>query len=448
MLRFIARRFESASTNQLSSGENMNSRQRIEAAIRHERPDRVPLDLGATPVSGMHVSTVYKLRQALGLDEPGTPVKVVEPYQMLGEIKSDLLDAVGADAVGLPGPRDFFGCPLADWKPWTAFDGTPLLVPGGLNTETNAAGDIFAFPQCDRSSPPCAKMPKGGYYFDTIERQQPIDDDNLNVEDNLEEFAPVSDETLKYFARESQRLAEESERAIVANFGGTAFGDIALVPATWLKRPKVIRGIEEWYVSTVARYDYVYEVFSRQCEIALGNLDKFHEAVGERISVVFLTGTDFGTQNGPFISPAAYRRLYQPFHRRLNDWIHENTTWKTFMHSCGSIAGLLPDIIDAGFDVINPVQCSAAAMDPQNLKDRFGDKITFWGGGIDTQKTLPFGAPDDVRREVARRIEIFSPGGGFVFNSVHNIQANIPVENLLAMYDEVDRTFVISKDAG
>ncbi len=417
----------------------MNSRQRIEAAINHQQPDRIPLDLGATPVSGMQVSSVYLLRQALGLDEPGTPVKVVEPYQMLGEIKPDLLDAIGADAVGLPGPRDFFGCRHTDWKPWTTFDSTPILVPAELNTEPDANGNILAYPEGDISVPGSARMPKGGYYFDTIERQDPIDDDNLNVEDNLEEFGPISDETLQYFAAEARRLRQQSDRAIVANFGGTAFGDIALVPATWLKHPKGIRAVEEWYVSTITRFDYVYELFTRQCEIALGNLAKLHDAVGDLVSIAFLTGTDFGTQNGLFIGPPAYRKLYQPFHRRLNDWIHENTSWKTFMHSCGSIVDLLPDIIDAGVDIINPVQCSAAGMDPQVLKDRFGDKITFWGGGIDTQKTLPFGSPDDVQREVAQRLKIFGPGGGFVFNSVHNIQAKTPVENLVALFEAAAR---------
>jgi uroporphyrinogen-III decarboxylase len=152
---------------------------------------------------------------------------------------------------------------------------------------------------------------------------------------------------------------------------------------------------------------------------------------------VFITGTDFGTQNGPFISPASYRRLYQPFHRRVNDWVHEHTTWKTFCHSCGSIVALLPDLIDAGFDILNPVQCSAAGMDPQTLKDTFGERITFWGGGVDTQKTLPFGTPAEVREEVRQRIEVFGRGGGFVFNTVHNVQANTPAENLVALYEAV-----------
>jgi hypothetical protein len=415
----------------------MNSRERIETTLRHEPPDRVPLDLGASPVTGMYVSSVYLLRQALGLDTPGTPVKVIEPYQMLGEIRPDLMDALGVDVVGLEGSRTFFGFESKDWKPWTTFDGTPVLVPGGFNTEPEPNGDILMYPEDDRSAPPSARMPNGGFYFDTIIRQEPIDENRLNVEDNLEEFGPITDEELKHFARRIARLCEQSDRAILANFGGTAFGDIALVPAPWLKHPKGIRDVEEWYVSTAARFDYVHELFDRQCEIALANLAKIHDVVGDRVTVVFITGTDFGTQNGPFISRRSYCELYKPFHRRVNDWVHEHTSWKTFIHSCGSIVGLLPDILDAGFDILNPVQCSAAGMDPRTLKDRFGDRITFWGGGVDTQKTLPFGTPEQIRREVHERIDIFGRGGGFVFNPVHNVQAGTPQENLVALYEAV-----------
>ena len=180
----------------------------------------------------------------------------------------------------------------------------------------------------------------------------------------MEEFGPISTADLEYYAAEIKRLGGQSDRAILANFGGTAFGDIALVPAPWLKHPKGIRDIEEWYVSTAARFDYVYEVFQRQCEIGLENLAKIYDVVGDRVSVIMVTGTDFGTQSGLFISPASYRKLYQPFHRRVNDWIHEHTPWKTFIHSCGSVITLLPDLIEAGFDVLNPVQCSAVGMDP------------------------------------------------------------------------------------
>jgi len=415
----------------------MNSRQRVLAALNHQQPDGVPLDLGASPVTGMHASSVYQLRQALRLDPPGTPIKVVEPYQMLGEIGLDLIEALGVDVVPLGSPRTMFGFRTEGWKPWTLFDGTPVLVPGAFNTQPEPNGDILMYPEGDRSAPPSGRMPKGGFYFDTIVRQGPIDDAKLKPEDNLEEFGPVSDADLEHFARQADRLWGETDKALLANFGGTAFGDIALVPAPFLKRPRGIRDVAEWYMSTVTRFDFVYEVFRRQCDIALANLARIHEAVGDRVSAVFITGTDFGTQSGPFIGPAMYRKLYQPFHRRVNDWVHEHTAWKTFIHSCGSVVALLPDIVEGGFDILNPVQCSAVGMDPQTLKDRFGAQVTFWGGGVDTQKTLPFGTPDEVRREVRQRIDIFGRGGGFVFNTVHNVQARTPAENLLAMYQTV-----------
>ena len=320
----------------------MNSRERVEIALNHQEPDRVPLDLGASPVTGMHVSTVYKLRQALKLDPPGTPVRVIEPYQMLGKIGPDLRDALGVDVVGLSSPRTMFGYPLAGWKAWTFFDGTPVLVPGDFNTKPEPNGDILMYPQGDTAAQPSGRMPAGGFYFDAIVRQQEIDEDQLDPADNLEEFAPVSDKDLDYFERESQRLFSETDQAILANFGGTGFGDIALVPAVQLKDPRGIRDMEEWYMSTVSRRDYVWQVFEKQCEIGLENLRRIYARVGERVSVLFVTGTDFGTQNGPFISPQTYRDLYQPFHKASTTWVHENTAWKTFIHSCGSVVRLYP----------------------------------------------------------------------------------------------------------
>jgi hypothetical protein len=415
----------------------LTSRERVQLALNHQEPDRLPLDLGGSVVTGMQVSSVYKLRQALKLDPPGMPVKVIEPYQMLGEIKPDLIEALGVDVVSLASTKTLFGFRNEGWKPWTIFDGTPVLVPEGFNTEPEPDGDILMYPEGDRSAPPSGRMPKGGFYFDTIIRQPPIDESKLNPEDNLEEFSPISDTDLAYFQREAERLYAETDKAILANFGGTGFGDIALVPAPWLKYPKGIRDVAEWYMSTVTRRDYVYRVFERQCEIALANLERLYQAVGDRATAVFVTGTDFGMQIGTFISPRTYRELYQPFHKQLNDWIHQHTPWKTFIHSCGSVAALIPDFIEAGFDILNPVQTSAADMGPRQLKERFGDRITFWGGGVDTQRTLPFGTPEQVRAEVRERLRIFGPGGGFVFNTIHNVQARVPVENLLALYETV-----------
>ncbi|MFA5043342.1 MAG: uroporphyrinogen decarboxylase family protein [Kiritimatiellia bacterium] len=414
--------------------QTMTSRERVRLALDHKEPDRVPLDLGASAVTGMHVSMVYRLRQALGLGQPGTPVKVVEPYQMLGEIAPDLMDALGVDVAGLPGPTALFGFKNENWKTWTMADGTPTLVPEGFNTTPEPNGDLLQYPEGDRSVPPSGRMPEGGHFFDSIIRQPPLDEDRLRVEDNLEEFGQISEETLAYFQREAERLHTQTDKAILANFGGTAFGDIALVPAPWLKHPKGIRDIEEWYVSTQARPDFIHKIFERQCEIALANLAKIHQVVGNRVTAVFLTGTDFGCQNGPFISLESYRRLFKPFHRAVNDWIHRHTTWKTFMHSCGSVRVFIPDFIEAGFDILNPVQCSATGMEPEALKDQYGDRITFWGGGVDTQWVLPFGTPAEVRRQVHERLRCFAPGGGFVFDAIHNIQAGTPLANVQALY--------------
>ena len=415
----------------------MTSRERVELALQHQEADRVPLDLGGSGVTGMQVDTVYQLRQALHLDDASTPVKVLEPYQMLGEIKPDLMDALGIDVIGLGMPATLFGFKNEGWKPWTTFAGTPVLVPGGFNTEPDENGDILMYPEGDRSVPPSGRMPNGGFYFDAIVRQPPVDDDNLNVQDNLEEFGPISDDDLEYLGVEAERLYSQTDKAILASFGGTAFGDIALVPAMWLKHPRGIRDIEEWYVSTKIRRDYIHDVFERQCALGIENLRRIHDAVGERVTAVFVTGTDFGAQNGPFISPNSYRDLFKPFHCQVNKWIHQHTTWRSFIHSCGSVRALIPDFIDAGFDILNPVQCSAAGMVPEELKQEFGDRVTFWGGGIDTQRTLPFGSPDDVRTEVLNRLRTFGAGGGFVFNTTHNVQARVPVENVLALYQTV-----------
>ncbi len=413
----------------------MNSRERVQLTLNHQQPDQIPLDLGAGFQTGMHVQMVYKLRQALKLDPPGTPVKIIEPYQNLGEIKADLLEAIGGDVVGVNPPGTMFGYKCENWKEWEYFDGTPVLIPEHYNTEPEANGSILMWPDGDKSVPPSGVMPENGYFFDAIVRQPPLDDATLNVEDNLEEFEPISEEDLAYFGREVDRLYSETDKAVYANFGGTAFGDIALVPATWLKHPKGIRDIEEWYVSTLTRKAYVYEVFERQCEIVLGNLQKIFDVVGNRVDVVFLTGTDFGGQNAPMISVNSYSGLFKPFHKRLNDWIHENSTWKTFMHTDGSLLPLIPHFIEAGFDILNPIQWTAKDMSPVELKRAFGEELVFWGGGVDTQGTLPFGTPDEVRQEVRARIEEFRPGGGWIFNTVHNVVANVPVENLLAMYD-------------
>jgi hypothetical protein len=410
----------------------ITSVERLKKTLNHEQPDRVPVDFGATHVTGISVWAVIKLRNAV-LGEAKPIVKVVEPYQMLGEIDDTLRDALGIDTMGAYSDATMFGFENKDWKPFTLHDGTEVLVPGGFNLTSNERGDLFVHPEGDTSNPPSGRMPKGGYYFDAIPRQNPVDDSKLNPADNLVEFGPLTENRIFGFAAKAKRAASLQKGAVLS-VPGTGFGDIALVPAMWLKQTPGIREVEEWYISTIARRDYVYRVFEGQLEIALKNLQTLIQALGKDVQVAFVTGTDFGTQRGPFISPEAYRDLYKPFHRKVNDFIHAHSDWKTFIHSCGSVLDLIPDFIDAGFDILNPVQCSAAGMDPSRLKNEFGKDLVFWGGGADTQMTLAFGTPDQVVREVRDRIRIFGRGGGFVFDAIHNIQATTPIENMLAMF--------------
>jgi hypothetical protein len=293
------------------------------------------------------------------------------------------------------------------------------------------------YPEGDTSASPSGRMPNGGYFFDSIIRQQPIDEDKLDPADNLEEFGLLSEEDIAFYRQKRQWFDQRGQFGSILVIPGTAFGDIALVPAPFLKHPKGIRDVEEWYVSTVLRRDYVYQVFERQCEIALENIETLIDLFGDVVQVALITGTDFGTQRGLFVSVDTYRDLFKPFHKQVNDLIHAKTNWKTFTHSCGSVWDLIPDFIEAGFDILNPVQCSAAKMTPQELKKEFGAHIVFWGGGVDTQKTLPFGTPDEVYREVRERIEIFNDSGGFVFNTIHNIQGNTPIENVQALFKAI-----------
>ncbi len=412
----------------------MTSRQRIRSTLDHRQPDRVPIDFGSTAVTGIHVGRVAALREHYGLSR--TPVKVHEPYQMLGWVDDDLADAMGIDTVCVPPRNTMFGFPAADWKPWRMNDGLEVLVPGRFNTTVDANGDTLIYPEGDLSAPPSGRMPKDGFYFDAIVRQEPVVEEQLDPRDNLEEFGPVSEADLQHFQREVKR-ASSTGRAVVATFGGLAFGDIALVPAPWMKRPKGIRDIAEWYITTVKRPAYVHAIFERQAEIAVDNLARIHASVGDAIDAVLVCGTDFGTQTSSFCSVETLRELYMPYYRRVNDWIHSHTTWKTMKHSCGAVEKFIPTFIESGFDILNPVQCSASGMEPGALKANHGERITFWGGGIDTQKLLPFGTPGQVRDQVLSRCETFAGGGGFVFNAIHNIQAGTPVENIVAMLGAV-----------
>ena len=412
----------------------MTSRERVRAALAHRAPDRVPLDLGGTFVTGIHVSCVAALRDYYGLEK--RPVKVIDPGQMLGEVDEELKRILGVDVEGVFRRMTRFGFPAEDWKTWRMPDGLEVLVPGRFHVSRDENGDVLMHPQGDLEAAPSARMPRDGYFFDPIIRQEPIDEERLDPRDNLEEFTRLAEEELAHLEAEARRAAATG-RAVVASFGGTSLGDVAIVPGVGLKHPKGIRDIAEWYISTRARRDYIHRVFEGQCEVALANFERLAARLGDAVDVINLCGTDFGAQQSSFCSVATFRELWLPYYQRLTRWIHEHTRWKVFKHSCGAVEKFLPSFIEAGFDILNPVQCSAAGMEPERLKRAYGERLVFWGGGVDTQQVLPFGAPAQVREQVLRRCEIFAGGGGFVFNTVHNIQARTPVENLVAMIEAV-----------
>jgi hypothetical protein len=415
----------------------MTPKQRLQATLNHQQPDRVCVDFGATPVTGIHVSALSRLRRRV-LGDDAWRVKAIEPYQMLGEVDDALRYALGIDVLGVIPRRSMFATEARDWKPFRLFDGTEALVSGDFNTTVDpATGDLLIYPEGDRSVPPSGRMPQGGYFFDSIIRQPPVDDDHLNPDDNCEEFGLLSAADLAYYREQVQRLDANPDSGAILIVPGAAFGDIALVPAPFLKHPRGIRDVEEWYISTAARVDYVKAIFDKQLEYALQNIQTLIDLFGDRVQAAMITGTDFGTQRGPFISNAAYRDLFQPYHIAVNKLIHEQSNWKTFIHSCGSVFDLIPDFIEAGFDILNPVQCSAVKMEARTLKQEFGQQITFWGGGVNTQQTIARGTPQETYREVRERIEIFNDGGGFVFNSIHNTQGNTPPENILAMFQAI-----------
>jgi len=412
----------------------MTGKEKLKNSLNHKNGP-VPIDFGGSSTSGMHCSVVAELREYYGLEKK--PVKIHEPYQMLGYIGTDLQEAMGVDLIGIMPRNTMFGFPLKGWKEWRTPWGQEVLVPGGFNV-TIDSGDLYIYPQGDLSVPPSGHMPSGGYFFDSIIRQQPIDNEKLNAEDNLEEVKLFDDDDLDYY-RIACAEAAATDKGLIINFGGTAFGDISEIPGPGLKYPKGIRDITEWYISTLIRQDLIHEIYKKRLKIVIRNLEMVFKVVGNTPDAVFVCGTDFGTQTSQFCSLDTYEELWAPYYKEMNGWIHKNTEWKTFKHSCGAVEPFLQSFIESGFDIINPVQCSAVGMEPEHLKSAYGDKITFWGGGIDTQHTLPFGTPDEVKAEAESRLAVFSENGGYVFNAIHNIQAKTPISHVVALLETAHR---------
>lgn len=412
----------------------MNSRERIKTTLDHQEPDAVPMDFGSTSCTTMHVSCVAALRDHYGLKQQ--PVKVAEPYIMSGFFDQDLLQAMGCDVLAISNYGTAYGFDHERWKEWDYF-GQTVLVPEGFQVTENETGGYDIYPQGDTSVLPAGRMPKNGFFFDAINREPPYEDaDDLDYRDNLEEHQLITDEELAYYQREAE-LAAATDWAVLGEIGYIGLGDVGGISGPGLKHPKGIRSIDGWFMAPILYPEYVHRIFAAQTEIAIENLKQIKNIIGDKMDIYYGCGADFGTQNSLFYSPETFRELWMPYYKKMTGWIHDNTNWKVMKHSCGAIFSFIPLLIEAGFDILNPIQCSAKGMDPQLLKQEYGKDIVFWGGGVDTQKVLPFGTPEEVREQVLRRLEIFAPGGGFVFNSIHNIQYGTPVANIVAMIDAV-----------
>jgi uroporphyrinogen decarboxylase len=392
----------------------MNSRERVLCALEHRQPDRVPIDCGGTRQSGIAASTYHKLKEQLGLN---TPTRVYDVYQMLAEIERPILERFGADCAGLQRPAVAFGIRNEAWKPWRMFDGTPVEVPGAFNPLPDDRGDLILYH--DEGSL-LARMPKGGFYFDRLDKYPGA----AHADPESLQLPLLTQEECDHLHAQAEAYHQNSDLAIIAAMGppyelffGLGTGDF-----------------QAWMITLATEPEYVDALLTRIVDAWLENLRRFADAVGDRVQILQFND-DLGTQDAPFLSVRMFRERIFPHYRRGLDWVHRYTGMKVFMHNDGAIASLIPTLIEMGVDILNPVQTTATGMDPLELKRRFGDQIVFWGGACDCQHTLPFGTPEQVAREVRESVRILGARGGYVLASVHNIQANVPAENVIAMFE-------------
>lgn len=412
----------------------MTSRERVLTAFAHKEPDKVPVDFGGMCTSMINCQIVAMLRDYYGL-EKRLP-RINDMSTMTAYVDPDLCEAMGVDVEQIYNFGDTYGHKNTEWKEWE-YRGTPILIPKNAVVNDDGEGGFYVYPEGDSTAAPSGHLPAGGFYFDNLERpDEDFDEDEPDLSGNVEDYMIASDEQIAYHHKVLEEL-KPLEKALQAAPGYSCLGDANNIPGPNIRHPRGIRTIVDWYMAPLLYPDEVDEVFDRGTDIAIMNFRKYWEEFGSDIDIIYICGTDFGSQNSLMMSPETFRDHYLPYYRKMNDWIHTHTTWKTLKHSCGAVYDLIPLLIESGFDALNPVQCSAAGMDPVKLKENFGKDILFWGGGVDTQKVLPFGTPEEVRAQVLQRLEIFSKGGGYIFNTIHNIQPNTPIENIAAMVETV-----------
>ncbi|MFO7631169.1 MAG: uroporphyrinogen decarboxylase family protein [Caldilinea sp.] len=409
----------------------MNARERVLAAINHKEPDHVPVDIGATPSSGISAIAHYNLKHALGKAQ--WPTQVYDVVQQIAQPGEEMLDHFRIDVVDIG--RAFDDRP-EDWYDIVLPDGTPVQFPTWFKPSLQPDGDWQVFNQ---DGVRVATMPLGANFFDQTcfpyVDGYPANFDDLPKVMPLVHWAGLAHSPWDHAGDEdfwqqlrarALALRASTDRALMIVIGCNLFEW-----GTFLRR------LDNFLVDLVMDQANAERLLDALMVQHLQTLEKVCAAVGD-IADIARFGDDLGTDQGPFMSPKTYRQLFKPRHKILTDYVKQHSSMHTFLHSCGSIYKLLPDLIEAGFEIINPVQTIARDMEPKRLKQEFGKDLTFWGGGADTRFTLNRGTPEDVKADVRRNIEALAPGGGFVFNTVHNILPDVPPANIVAMFEAID----------
>ena len=406
----------------------MTSRERILTALNHREPDRTPIDLSGHRSSGISAVAYARLRDYLGLEK--RPVRVYDPVQQLAVVDEDVLQRFSVDTIELG--RAFAGEDKY-WTDWVLPDGTPCLMPVWAKPDRDNGEWVI---RSHRSGRVIARMPEGCLYFEQCHYPFAEQDDLDHIGDVLTESmwtaiasppgpivaGPEGPSLLREGAR---RLRQQTDRAVLALFGGNL-----------LEMGQFLYRNDNFFMLLAGDPDRAHQFLDKLVEMHLANLERFLGAVGEYIDIIVF-GDDLGMQRGPQVSPAMYREFFKPREKIMWQRAKELAPVKVKLHCCGGVRELLDDLIDAGLDAINPVQITCKGMDPKGLKADFGRRLTFWGGGCDTREMLSQGTPEQIREHVRRLLDIWRPGGGYVFQQVHNIMANVPPANIVAMLDTV-----------
>ena len=391
----------------------ITSRERVLQTLRHEEPDRIPIDLGGMASTGIMAIAYARLKKHLGITSG--EVRVFDIGQQLAEVEPEVLSRFGVDVISL---GNSLGEAPELWKPWKLPNGVDCKIPIDIDLRPDEEKGGWVIWE---NGVPMQRMAASSLYF--LEVTHPLA--GLSTPEELQ-YVPrpvISDEELFFLEMRAKALFENTDLAIIANFGGNI-----------LETGNSLRGFSCFMMDLAKGGAFVEDLIGGIVETQLKNLSLFLQAVGNYVQIIQF-GDDLGMQDRLIMSRNMYQKYFFSGHQKLFQHVHQNSNCAVFLHSCGSIRPVIPDLILAGVDILNPVQTSAKNMDPKQLKEEFGKQITFWGGGCDTQHVLPFGTPDEISHHVQDQIEIFAPGGGFVFNQIHNIQANIPPENVVAMFD-------------